>query len=565
MQCCSIFTQSPGYWRVTNAKLREAQTCCLQDTNAELREEIHFHEQRRLEEWNAKENQQPKAGSRGKADRPKRSEAAASTSRSNKIEQSPQEASSQPAVRPAQSILQDGPGKKAQALAPSFDAAQHMTAGSMYQASAADDVPDDGNDNEADEHSIYREDAGPLTEQWQQQSQESWMHASMAQHDQGVGVLPSASLGHRTEQEWQSSLQARQENLNMSQTHAGKDDSQGMNAFQPIANLRLQSASDQNPASAFTGPQQARQAANTPSDRYQHATVLPSPDDFVWQPIRPQTAQHPEQYASGHDHVAASSHATSMADMADSHEPTWMTHMVPPAKSGHYSRSLRESLDAAARLDSRLHLAQQEQQQQQQQQSQWPVQDSKWHLKQGQTGAADTGTVGSSASWQNLCNPFTAGHPKAPQHTAPHKQQPIDIAGARPKRQAMPLIDRSGPQGPNPLPGHQAQYHMPSHGASSADWLASHAAEPDALREAQLHGNRRAGSQGASQLDSWITEERLAATGHRNSTGHEDQHAAARSGNHGEALGPEPAVSSDPQRPYQVRASNMLPKLPPFQ
>ncbi|KAL0047599.1 hypothetical protein WJX82_007498 [Trebouxia sp. C0006] len=39
----------------------------LQDTNAELREEIRFHEQRRLEEWNAKENQQPKANSKGRA------------------------------------------------------------------------------------------------------------------------------------------------------------------------------------------------------------------------------------------------------------------------------------------------------------------------------------------------------------------------------------------------------------------------------------------------------------------------------------------------------------------
>ena len=558
MQCSSIFKQSQGYRQDTNAELRKEQTCCSQDTNAELREEVHFHEQRRLEEWNVKENQQPKTGSRGKADRPKPSEAAASTSRSNKIEQSPQEASSQPAMQPAQSVLHDVPVKKAQVLAPSFGDAQHMVAGGMYQAGAADDVPDDGNDNEADEHTIYREDAGPLTEQWQQQSQESWMHASMAQPEQGVNVLPSASLGHRTEHEWQSSLQAHQDNLHVPQSHAGKDDSQGMNAFQPVANLRLQSTSNQNSASAFTGPQQAR-PASTPADRYQHATVLASPDDFVWQPIRPQTGQHPEQYASGHDHVAASSHATSMADVADSHEPTWMTHMVPPAKSGHYSRSLRESLDAAARLDSRLQLAHQEQQQQQQQ-SQWPMQDSPWHLKQGQTGAADTGTVGSSASWQNLQDPPAAGYPKAPQHPALHKQQPLNSAAAQPKRQAMPLTDGSRSQVAGPLPGHQAQYHMPPSGASSADWLAAHAADPDALHEAGLHGNRRAGSQGASQLDSWITQERPAAAGHRSSTeqtGHEDQSAAARSGNHGEALGPEPAASSDPQRPYQVTASEM--------
>ena len=532
--------------------------CCSQDTNAELREEIRFHEQRRLEEWNAKVNQQPKAGSRGKADRPKRSEAAASTSRSNRIEQSSQEASSQPAIRPTQSILQDALGKKSQTHEPSFDKAQHMAAGDIYRASAADGVPDDGNDSEADGHTRYREDARPLTEQWQQQSQEMWMQESMAQREPGVSVLPPSSLGHQTERELQSSLQAHPDILHMSQSHAGKDGSQEMNAFQPIANLRLPSSLNQNPASASTGAQQPRQPANMPADRYQHATVLASPNDFVWQPIRPQTGQHPEQYASGRDRVAAS-HATSMADMADSHGPTWMTHMVPPSQSGQHSRSLRESLDAAARLDSRLQLAQQEQQQQQQQQqqSQWPMQDSQWHLRQGQTGTAGKDTMGISTSWQNLQDPFAAGHLAASRHSALHKQQPLSSAGAQPKRQDMPLIDRSPPQMTDPVPAHQPQYHIPPRGASSADWLASHAAEPAADLEARLHGNRRASNMGAPQFDSLIAEAGPDAAGRHSSTeltGYEDQHAAASSGDRAEALRAEPAAGSDPQRPYQVSA-----------
>ena len=452
-------------------------------------------------------------------------------------------------MRPAQSILQDPPGKKSQAHAPSFDEAQHMAAAGMYQASAADGVPDDGNDNEADAHTIYREDAGPLAEQWQQQSQESWMQESVAQHGQGVSVLPS---GHRTEHEWQTSLQAHQDNLHVSQLHAGRDALQGMQAFQPVANLRLPSTSNQNPASAFTGPQQARQPAKTPADRYQHATVLASPDDFVWQPIRPQTGQRPEQRASRHDHVAASQ-AASMADMADIREPTWMTHVVPPSQSGQYSRSLRESLDAAARLDSRLQLAQQDQQQQQ---SQWPM--HQWHPMPEQTGAAGRDTVGSSTSWQNLQDPFAAGHPTAPQHAALRKQQPLGSSGAQAQREAMPLIDRSGSQIADPLPGHQAQYHMLPKGHPSDAWLSSHAAEPHALLEAQLYDTRRSGSQGSQELDSWVTEGGPAAAGDDHSsteqTGHEDQHPAASSGKHGEALGPEPGAGADPQRPYQVRA-----------
>ena len=433
----------------------------------------------------------------------------------------------------------------------------------MYPASAADGGPDDGSDSEAGEHTVYREDAGPLTEQWQQQNQDPWMHGSMAQHEPGVSVLPPSSSGRQTEREWQSSLQAHQNNLHMSQSHDGKDASQGVNAFQPIANLRLPSTLHQNPASAFTGPQRTRQPANTPVDRYQHATALPSPNDFVWQPIRPQAGQHPEQYAPGHHSVVAL-HAASVADMADRHEPTWMTDMVPPSQLGQHSRSLRESLDAAARLDSRLQLAQQEQQQQQQQQSRWPMQDAQWHLKQGQARAAGKDTVGSSTSWQDLQDPHAAGHLAAPQHAALHKQQPPSSAGAQPQRQATPLIDRSGPQVADPLPAHQAQYHMPPRGVSSADWLASRAAEPDAVLEAGPHGNRQAGGLEGTQLDTWMAEASPVAAGHHSSvqvTGREDQYAAANSANHCDTSGPEPAAGSDPQRPYQVSALHMLTKL----
>lgn len=509
------------------------ESCCSQDTNAELREEIRFHEQRRLEEWNAKENQQPKAGSRGKADRPKRSEAAASTNRSSKTEQSLEEASSQPVMRPPQGVLQEAPGRRSQMHAPLFDEAQHLTAGGMHPASAADGVQHDGIDEEEDE-AIYREDAGPVAEQWQEQSQAAWVQANMAQHEQGARVLPPMSLRHQTEHEWRSSLQAYPGNLHMPESRPSQHASQGMNAFQPIVNMRLPSTSDHDSSSAFPGPQQARQPANTPVDRYQHATVLASPDDFVWQPIRPQTSQ---QYVDS----AAASQPASMVDMSDSHEPTWASHVAPPPQSGHYSRSLRESLDAAACLDSRLQMAQQ--QKQQQQRSRWAMLDSQWQHKPGQNESVGKDIVGSSASWQNLQEPFAADHVTAPQHAALHKQQPLSNPGGQPQRQAMPLIDRSGPQITVPLPGKQGQYHMPPEASSSADWLPSHAAEADAALEARLYSSQR-----PSQHDSWIAE-----------AGQRDwNHHAASNGNHGEAQVAEAAAGSAPQRPSQVRALYML-------
>ena len=497
------------------------ESCCSQDTNAELREEVRFHEQRRLEEWNAKENQQPKAGSRGKADRPKRSEAAAaSTTRSSKTEQSLGEASSQSVMRLPQSVLQEAPGRRSLVHASFSDEAQHLAAGGMHPASAADALPDDGNDEEADE-GIYREDAGPMAEQWQEQNQAAWVQANMAQHGQGARVLPPVSLHQQTEHEWQSS--SHQGNFHMPESQPSQHVTQGMNAFQPIVNERLPSTSDHGSSSAFIGPQQARQPAQMPVDRYQHATVLASPDDFVWQPIRPQTSQ---QYVD--------SAATSMAGVSDVHEPTWTSHVAPPPQSGHFSQSLRESLDAAACLDSRLQMAQQQQQSH-------SAMHSQWQNKPGQNESMGKHAVDSSASWQSFQEPFAADNPIAPQHAATHQQQqqqqPLSSSGRQPQREAMPLIDRSGPQIAAPLPGKQGQFYMPPEASSSADWLPSHAAESDAALEARLYSSQR-----PSQHDSWVAE-----------AGQRDwNHQAASNGNHGEASVPEPAAGSAPQRPYQV-------------
>ena len=446
-------------------------------------------------------------------------------------------------MEPSQSILQEDPGRGSQAHAPSLSAAQHMPLRDMYQASIADGGSDDGNGEDTDE-AIYREDDRPLAKDQQGQNPAAWMQASMAQHEQAIGVVPSASLSQQTEHVWQSNLRAHQNNPHMSQSLPSQPASQGMNTFQPIVNMRLQSTSSQNPSPAFTASQQARQPANTAADRYQHATVLASPDDFVWQPIRPQTGQHPEQYASGHDSIAAS-----MADASDSYEPAWMTQVVPPTQTGHYSRSLGESLDAAARLDSRLQSVQQEQQQQQQ--------HGHWQLKPGQSEPAAKDTMGSSASWQDLQDPYAAGQPVATQHAALYRQQPISSAGTQAQqREAMPLIDRSKPQtAAEPLPGRQGQYDMPLEEPFSADWP-THAPESDAVREARLHGSRLSGTQGASQHDSWAAAEAgLAAVGHQGSTGraqHESQ-LAGSSGNHAEAFAPARAAGSVTQRPYQVR------------
>ena len=416
--------------------------------------------------------------------------------------------------------------------APLFGEAQHLAAGAMHPASQAEGSQDDGNDEEADE-AIYREDAGPMAESWQEQSQAAWVQADMAQHEQGARVLPPTSLRHHAEHEWQSI--SHQGNFHMPESHPSSQPvTRAMDAFQPIVNMRLPSTSDHGSSSAFTGPQQARQPANMPVDRYQHATVLASPDDFVWQPIRPQTSQ---QYVD----PAAASQPTSMADMSDTQESTWTSHVAPPVQSGHYSRSLRESLDAAACLDSRLQMAQQ-QKQQQQQQSRWAMLDSQWQNKPGQNESMGKDTVGSSASWQNLQEPLAADHPAAPQHAATHKQQqqPLSSADRQPQREAMPLIDRSGPQVTAPLPGKQGQYHMQPEASSSAGWLPSHAAESDAALEAGLYSSQR-----PSQHDSWVAE-----------AGPKDwNHHAASNGTQGEASVPEPAAGSAPQRPYQVRAS----------
>lgn len=504
----------------------EQRRCCSQDTNAELREEVRFHEQRRLEEWNAKENQQPKAGSRGKGDRPKRSEAAASTTRSSKTEQSQEEASSQSVIRPPQGVLQKAPGRRLLVHAPFLDEAQHLAAGGMRPAGVGDDVQHDGNDDEADE-AIYREDAGPLAEQWQEQSQAAWVQANMAQHQQGARVSPPVSLRHQTEHEWQSSLQEHQGNFHVPEPDPSQHVTQGMNAFQPIVNMRLPSTSGHDSSSAFPGPQQAKQPAPTPVDRYQHATLLASPHDFVWQPIRHQTSQ---QYA---DSVAAASQPTT-ADMSDNYEPTWSNHVAPPPQSGLYSRSLRESLNAAACLDSHLQMSQQQKQQQQQQQSRWAMLDSQRQHKPGKE------TMDSSTSWQNVQEPLAADHPAAHQHAVIHRQPPLSSTGGQPQREAMPFIDRSGSQIAVPLPGKQGQFRMPPEASSSADWLPSHAAESDAALQARLYSSQR-----PSQHDSWIAEAKQ----------RDGNHHDASIGNHGEASVPELAAGSAPERPYQVRVS----------
>lgn len=376
----------------------------------------------------------------------------------------------------------------------------------------------------------------------------------MAQHEQGVSALP---FSQQAEHKWQSNLQANHINPDVSRPLPSQHASQGMNAFQPIMDMGLQSTSSQKALSASTRLQPARQPAAMAADRYQHATDLASPgDDFVWQPIRPQTSQRSEQYTAMHD-TAAGSHAVSAADTPDSQDPMWMTHVGPLSGTGRHSRSLRESLDAAARLDSRLQLAQQEQQQQQQ--SHWPMQEPQWHLRQGQQNEpAATFAQASSSSWQTMQDPYAVVQPAASEHAANmrHRQQPLSDASAPPLHDAIPLTDRFGPQqGADFLPGRQGQYHMAPIGSSSADW--STHAEPDAVQQARLHGSRLSGMQGVAQHNSWVAE----ASQEESSTeqaAHESQHAtssgnaAAGNGCRAEATAQVPAAGSDPQHPYQV-------------
>lgn len=501
---------------------------CLQDTNAELREEIRFHEQRRLEEWNAKEHQPSKVSSKGKA-AGARPEAATSTSRSKQAEQSPQQASSQPGMRSSQIASQHALPTASQAHALGVNSSDHIPQGDAYQASLPEDASDEGNSDEADE-AIYQEIAEPLIEDCHQQSQGVWMHPGR-QAESRVGALPSAQVHSMPDRH--GALHLSRNHLSSDQPSASQCASQAMDTFQPIENMSLQDAASWTLPSASASQHQGGQAGHTAADRYQHATAVASPDDFVWQPIRPQTAQQAEQHA----------YADSMAS-ADNPQSTWMPHVAPnqmrQVSTSQPSRSLRESLDAAARLDSRLQLAQQEQQQ-------WQLQESKENLHAGQTESVMRNPAASS-SWRALQGVYAAAQPAVPQNAAAHKQHAVSSSGnAQPQPEAMPYIDSSRRQ--TAADGDVPGLH---HTASISGWAAE---QPSHAAGALSHAREGRSREGGPQYSGMATKVPLAPGPHLSSTA-QAQHGqilpATRGSGHHEASAAMPAAGSDTERPYQV-------------
>ncbi len=387
-------------WPRLNADLY----CFGQDTNAELREEIRFHEQRRLEEWNAKENQQPKANSKGGAAGGALSGAATSTNRSTPA-LSPQEASSKPGHSQAAAAAQHAPAM--QSSQPAYVdsiTAVHEEAAQTSTASLADDV------SEADyvevDEAATEQLAGPATAngtQWRVQRHGPSGHAYLA--SQQADQQPQHGL--------ENSMQAAYGPLSHGLEGTPRHDTQPMDAFQPIATIKRSDAASWGSSMAAHQQQQGSQANHvTKADRYQHATMLDSPDEFTWQPIRPPHDGNESRLEAPQSHLIPSAQA----------DPWGQTHMAS-SQQGYrqgdsYMRSLRQSLDAAARLDARLQGAQQ---QQQQHADASPQQAGQQH----QYTAAVNAGLGSSSSWQDLQEAYAAAQPQAQSQKAglPNQQQ----------------------------------------------------------------------------------------------------------------------------------------------
>ena len=475
---------------VFTAKVWLHQFCCVQDTNAELREEIRFHEQRRLEEWNAKENQQPGPPSKGKA---AASRPAAATSRSNRAQQSPQQASSQTIIT-SQSNLPH----------------TLLRQGSDVHASVQDAYPASIHDSDEEDDAIYQDGDQAEAGHWQSQGREAWMPAG-SQHRDAAAAGPSASLANTDrEHSWRSSLQEFPNQCSEHSQPASKQGDYVMNAFQPIDSMGPQETADWAPSSA-SAARHARQSTATAVDRYQNATVVASHDDFVWQPIRPQTTHQPPPQPPHSGSQAASTGSHSLTNMN-----TVAGGQMKPSSGAQYARSLRESLDAAARLDRRLQVAEQGHQQQE-------------AIQQGNKPTVQ-GSVKSASPRQDLHASYAAAQTAEAQS-----------GGAYLQCQAMPLIDMSRPQtaAGTALQGQGQQSRFPA--INEDPWAAawpSHdtGTTPEAGRDTRRLSNR----DGISRT--YLADQHC-------STAHGLRGSQSKSGHDQDA---EPAVPSGPEQPYQV-------------
>ena len=219
--------------------------------------------------------------------------------------------------------------------------------------------------------------------------------------------------------------------------------SQPADVFQPMENMRQADAASWGTVAGAGGQQQGLPAANLGlADRYQHATVLGSPDEFTWQPIRPQHGRDQSLLAASQSRPGSSAGADQFAGASDA----CMAHLAPKMQ-GHrqgssHARSLRQSLDAAARLDERLQAAQQ---------MNTSHAQAYYHHQQGQNDRPVSQTVGSSSSWHDLQDAYASvqmAHPAEAGQHHDHDQQQQQQQHMSTGCQSQSLSHNSVPRGP---------------------------------------------------------------------------------------------------------------------
>ena len=269
-------------------------------------------------------------------------------------------------------------------------AATHDEAAQTTTASLADD------DSEAD----YEEVGEAVTEQLAGPATANGMQWRVQRHGlSGHAYLAPQRANQQPQQDLENNTQAAYAASQAFEGTTGHK-AQPLDAFQPIATMRRSDVASGGP-SMTVQQQQGSQADHViKADRYQHATMLDSPDEFTWQPMRPPHDGNENGLEAPQSHLIPSAEADSWGEnhMASSQQGY--------RQSDPYSRSLRQSLDAAARLDARLQGAQQQQQQH--------VDAS--HQQAGQqyqyTAAAKAGLERGS-SWQDPQEAYAAAQPKA--------------------------------------------------------------------------------------------------------------------------------------------------------
>ena len=331
----------------------------VQDINAELREEIRFNEQRRLEEWNAKENSHPKATNSQHRPAGSASGSAASTAKKPTAAKPKQEASSklaaasQPvAEAPAQSSLPADTGPRP-----------------TSQGSASDYDEDDSEEEQAE--GLFIQQGSPaeaaLASQmpWHSQTQLQTSHRQSAHQASALHMIsqPSYAALHA-----QTRTQQQQQQANAQLVQHGNV---------------LQSSETSQHASSAWHVLASEQAWRPPShagaaDRYSDAVVRSSAGGFLWQPM------HPSDRHSISTAAAAASTSASQNMQAPSQKPSAPSAAETGVSSGVPYSSHPEAGHAVPANGRSV---------------------GKQHTQQSHTQAAEQG-LGSSTSWQELPQGF---------------------------------------------------------------------------------------------------------------------------------------------------------------